>query len=181
MAKSKDEIRHEKLFYRQALDKKYYQKSNRIIRKKLLKLSALKLAKTIGIYYSVNKEVDTLKIINYLLKHKYSVVFPRIVGTNLQFHQINNLQTDLTYNAKYKLYEPNIKLPIYPPQTIDVMIIPLLSYDLDHYRLGYGKGFYDGYLKEFSGTKIGLGYHFQFVEKLPCEPHDIPLDIIVTN
>ncbi|AHF58271.1 5-formyltetrahydrofolate cyclo-ligase [Spiroplasma eriocheiris] len=181
MAKSKDEIRAEKLFYRQNLDKKYYQKSNRIIRKKLLKLPAFQLAKTIGIYYSVNKEVDTLKIIKYLLKHKYNVVLPRTVGAALQFHQINNLQTDLRYNAKYKLYEPDNKLPIYAPQLIDVMIIPLLSYDLDHHRLGYGKGFYDRYLKDFRGTKIGLGYHFQFVEKLPCELHDIPLDIVVTN
>jgi len=43
-----------------------------------------------------------------------------------------------------------------------------------------GKGFYDRFLPRVKGVKVGVAYDFQLVESVPCEEHDIPLDLIVT-
>jgi 5-formyltetrahydrofolate cyclo-ligase len=55
-----------------------------------------------------------------------------------------------------------------------------VAFDIHGHRLGYGKGYYDRLLKKIKGLKVGLAYDFQIVDKLPVEPHDIPVDLIIT-
>ena len=66
-------------------------------------------------------------------------------------------------------------------EKIDVIIVPLLAFDEKRKRLGYGGGYYDRYLKDFKGLKIGVGFEAQKNTDLPEEEHDIPLDIIITE
>ena len=65
------------------------------------------------------------------------------------------------------------------------MIVPLVGFDNNKFRLGYGGGFYDRYIKKLKKKKkiltIGLAYSFQKVKKIPINKHDIQLDFIVTN
>jgi 5-formyltetrahydrofolate cyclo-ligase len=70
-----------------------------------------------------------------------------------------------------------------PTASFDVIVVPVLGFDLDRYRLGLGGGFYDRFLAgQASAAKIGLSYDWAFVaEGLPREAHDIPLDEIVTD
>ena len=67
----------------------------------------------------------------------------------------------------------------------DVMLVPLLAYDLQNNRLGYGKGFYDRYLSKFlknkKTTTIGIAFSFQKYNKLPVSKSDIKLDYILTE
>jgi 5-formyltetrahydrofolate cyclo-ligase len=67
----------------------------------------------------------------------------------------------------------------------DLLIVPLLAFDNDGYRLGYGAGYYDRYLSEHRAKRtiraIGIAYAGQHVDKLPHEPHDEPLDAVVTE
>ena len=70
-----------------------------------------------------------------------------------------------------------------PTAAFDVIVVPVLGFDLDCHRLGLGGGYYDRFLAgQASATKIGLAYDWAFVtEGLPREEHDIPLDEIVTD
>ena len=43
------------------------------------------------------------------------------------------------------------------------------------------KGFYDRLLTQSSATKIGVAYHFQIVDDIPVEPHDVPVDMVITD
>jgi 5-formyltetrahydrofolate cyclo-ligase len=63
-----------------------------------------------------------------------------------------------------------------------LILIPLLAYDTRGYRLGYGKGYYDKYLSEMDPQvlKVGLSF-FEPVDRIPEEPHDIPLDLCITQ
>lgn len=67
----------------------------------------------------------------------------------------------------------------------DVIIIPMLGFDRGKYRLGYGSGFYDRTLDELKELKtvrtIGVAYSLQETTDLAVEPHDIALDIIITE
>ncbi len=64
-------------------------------------------------------------------------------------------------------------------QTPSVIIVPMLAFNVDNYRLGYGGGYYDRYLSDFTGLKIGLAFDEQEAE-LVLEPFDVPLDVIIT-
>ena len=82
---------------------------------------------------------------------------------------------------KYGIPEPITKKKIYP----DVLLVPLVAYDLNLNRLGYGGGFYDRYINKISKIKkiftIGLAYSFQQIKKVPTNRFDKKLDCIVNE
>ena len=61
------------------------------------------------------------------------------------------------------------------------MVVPSVAYDRKGNRLGRGKGFYDRFLKSTAAVKIGVGYEFQLFDELPTEPHDVGMDVIITQ
>jgi 5-formyltetrahydrofolate cyclo-ligase len=67
-----------------------------------------------------------------------------------------------------------------------IILVPLLAFDGDGYRLGYGGGYYDRTMAHFRALPnpplfIGVGYSLQEIEQVPNEPHDAPLDGILTE
>ena len=132
--------------------------------------------KIIAGYMAVNNEVDTLPILRLLQNKKIKTVLPKIVGSELKFYEWHEGQT-LICN-EFNIKEPVVEKEAYP----DCLIVPLVGFDKYGNRLGYGFGYYDKALKKLPHTKkIGVGYSFQQVENIPCEVHDVKLDIIVTD
>ena len=82
---------------------------------------------------------------------------------------------------KYGIPEPISNKVKYP----DILLVPLVAYDKNLNRIGYGGGFYDRYIKKIKKNKkiitIGLAYSFQKVKKMPINEYDIKLDFIVTE
>ena len=97
----------------------------------------------------------------------------------MSFYKVNSSE-ELVEDA-FKIKAPAFETEIYKPQPSDIIIVPAMSYDLKGYRLGYGKGFYDRFLPDFMGTKIGLCYSSFMAESLPKGRYDISVDIIVTE
>ena len=77
--------------------------------------------------------------------------------------------------------EPISKKKIYP----DILLVPLVAFDKDLNRIGYGGGFYDRYIKKIRKIKkivtIGFAFSFQKVKKIPSNNYDIKLDFILVN
>jgi 5-formyltetrahydrofolate cyclo-ligase len=67
----------------------------------------------------------------------------------------------------------------------DILLVPLLAFDLRGYRIGYGKAYYDGGLARLRAKKkiiaAGLGFEEQCVDSVPTEPHDERLDYVITE
>ena len=66
------------------------------------------------------------------------------------------------------------------------MLVPILAFDKNKYRLGYGKGFYDRYLnkylKKFNNIlTVGVAFSFQRHHKLPINQNDFKLNFIITE
>ena len=82
---------------------------------------------------------------------------------------------------KYGIPEPTSKKVVYP----SVLLVPLVAYDKNLNRIGYGAGFYDRYIRKLKKNKkittIGLAYSFQKVREIPINKHDVKLDFIVTD
>ncbi len=136
--------------------------------------------KVIGGYYPYNYEIDILNLLKKLEKKNYTISLPRI-GKNkiMNFYQWS-IKEPLKINI-YGIPEPLSKKKVNP----DVLLIPLVAYDQELNRLGYGGGFYDRYLSSIEKNKkvlkIGLGYSFQKINKLPINQYDKKLDYIITE
>ena len=82
---------------------------------------------------------------------------------------------------KYGIPEPTSNKIMYP----SILLVPLLAFDNNFNRIGYGGGFYDRYIKKIKKDKkiitIGLAYSFQRVKKIPTNKYDMKLDFIITD
>ena len=82
---------------------------------------------------------------------------------------------------KYGIPEPNSNKSRYP----DIILVPLLAFDKNLNRVGYGGGFYDRYIQKIKRKKkiilIGMAYSFQKVKKIITNKYDMKLDFIVTE
>lgn len=122
------------------------------------------------IYNSFGLEADTGRITDYLLKAGKKVYLPRVEGDN-----IVAVPYGQTVKGAFGIEEPTGQA--YGGQ-IDVTVIPLLAVNSKGVRVGYGKGYYDRYLKNADTLKVGLGYDFQR-EEFEGKPYDIPLDLFL--
>lgn len=152
----------------------YIAKSNLII-SKLKKHPDFINAKTIGIYVSFKNEVNTISLIEEIIKIK-KVCVPKTKNHEMHFYLIDSLQE--LKKGNYGILEPNNDFLIYK-KDIDLLIVPIVAYDMNHKRLGYGGGYYDRYLEDYHGNVIGLAFNFQQVENLPAEKFDLPIETII--
>lgn len=154
------------------------------IAKKVLAHPLVKKAKIIGVYYSINNEVGTVDLIKALLAQDKIVCLPRIDDQELIFCVINNLLNTLEPHPVYhNLLEPKESNPkISDKNQLDVIIAPIVSYDDNNNRLGYGGGFYDRYFADYQGFKLGLAFYEQkHSALLPTEQTDVKLDEIIVG
>lgn len=77
--------------------------------------------------------------------------------------------------------EPKDHLETIDPNNLDLIFIPGVAFAPNGHRIGYGHGFFDKFLKNTNCPKIGIAYEFQIVKNIDGEPHDVPVDKIITN
>ncbi|WAM32917.1 5-formyltetrahydrofolate cyclo-ligase [Caldicellulosiruptor morganii] len=136
---------------------------------------------TVFIYMSLPDEVDTSRIINYLIAKGKRICVPKVVDREKMIAAEYRKDSKLKRN-RFGIVEPEETLEV-EPSDIDICIVPLLAFDRSLNRIGFGKGYYDRFLKEVSPSclKAGIAYYFQRVPKIFAEMHDVELDIIVTD
>ena len=136
--------------------------------------------KIIGGYYPVNFEVDDLNLLEIFEKKNFNISLP-VVKKNFQMDFYKWSFSDPLKINKYGIPEPETKNIVYP----DVLLIPLVAFDKNLNRLGYGGGYYDRLITSLSKKKkiikIGLALTVQKVDKVPINVYDQKLDYIVTN
>tara|TARA_Y100000768_G_scaffold351261_1_gene302038 strand:- start:629 stop:1168 length:540 start_codon:yes stop_codon:yes gene_type:complete len=163
-------IRKENFFKNLSINKKKFLKFFKSLEKK---------NPIIGGYYPFNYEIDVLEILELLENKKYKISLPKIGKKNQMNFFEWSINDPLMIN-KYGIPEPISKKEVYP----NILLIPLVAFDKNLNRLGYGGGYYDRYLAKFkkrSVIKIGLANTFQKMQKLPTTKYDIRLDYIVTE
>ena len=136
--------------------------------------------KNVGGYYPCNHEIDDSDLLNFLRSKRVNISLP-IIRKNNQMDFFEWTNKDPLKINKYGIAEPTLGKKIYP----DLIFIPLVAYDDDLNRLGYGGGFYDRYLERIANIKkilkIGLGFSYQKIKKIPINKHDMKLDLIITE
>lgn len=146
-----------------------------------------KRAKRIAFYFAQNGEIDPIALIQQVSTHGKSIYLPRLSShkhNTLIFLQVTK-DTKL-YQNKYGIPEPKITpAAITPPYLLDLILCPLVAFDLQGHRLGMGGGYYDRTFKFKKHTKhkpllVGLAHDFQQCPHVPFTDRDIALDMVVT-
>jgi len=164
------------------------QMSERVVREKslriyrqLIDMPAYQLARCIACYVSIKNEVDTRVVIQNAIGSGKQVGVPvtREDG-DMDFQAIAGL-SDLRL-VHYGLREPvPDSQKVLLPHTIDVILIPGIAFDRVGHRIGSGGGYYDRFLVRTEAVRIGLSYSFQIIDRVPAEPHDVKMDLIITE
>jgi len=167
-------IRKENYF---EIDKKFFSPLLKLIKKNIKKKSII-----ISLYYPSNFELNVLKVLELKYFSHQTILLPVAEKNNLMNFYKWKKNDVLTIN-EFGMLEP-IKAEAKTP---DIIIVPLLAFDKDKYRLGYGKGYYDRYLNKYikqykkNTMTVGVAFSFQKHNKLPINKNDVKMDFILTE
>lgn len=140
-------------------------------------LPLLENADKIGCYVSMNDEVSTDEIILWCFENDKKVYVPKVNGRTLQFYEIQS-ENDLE-EGSFHIMEP-VTDKTAAVSDLDLIIVPVVAFDEEGDRCGFGKGYYDSILKECN-YKIGIAYKEQKVNHIICEEHDVKLDGMIVG
>jgi len=176
MKELKAEIRKRIKEKRLLLDRTCAEKLSAEVCRRILEIENLLEFDSFLLYYPHKGEVSLLSLFTFLKDFGKKVLFPKVVGKEIIPIEVSSLN-ELSKGFK-GIFEPVLLSKSYKP---DVVFVPGIAFDLECYRLGYGGGFYDRFLSKGNFFKIGVCFEFQIVERLPVEPFDVPVDIVVSE
>lgn len=138
-------------------------------------------ASALLVYAPLEGEINLLPLVRIARERGIPVAFPRCdVETNtMQFYEL--LPSARLTEGAYRIPEPPADAPLCTPDSRALCILPALSFDPTGARIGYGKGYYDRYLATFPGIRAGAIYSTMILRRVPTEPHDLPVSLLVTE
>jgi len=176
----KDRLRRDLLEKRRNLPQSLCREKSALILKVLLSEKIFSDASGVALYFPVNGEVDTREIFKKCVDLKKKVFFPKTLGSDLVFLRTRNIE-ELTPGA-FAIPEPPADAERARGDELDLVLVPGVAFDFSGNRIGYGKGFYDRFLKDIPRQmRFGLAYRFQVLENIPSHETDVKTGRIITE
>ena len=135
-------------------------------------------AKVIATYLSFSHEFQTQELIEQALKDGKKVLIPKTYPKGHMDFVVYDPQQ--LVKTSFGLLEPQGDLEVVDASQIDLIHVPGLAFTTEGYRIGYGGGYYDRYLKHFSGHTFSTIYPCQIQDFIP-EKHDIPVQEVLID
>jgi 5-formyltetrahydrofolate cyclo-ligase len=132
----------------------------------------------VGGYHALPDEADPALLLEKLVELGCHIAFPRVTGKGLplEFHRVPD--GEVLAPGAFGIHEP---MDIWPRVVPQLLLVPLLAFDAQGHRLGYGGGFYDRTIALLKVPAIGIAYAGQQVPALPSDDHDMTLDAVLTE
>lgn len=165
---------------RAALTAEFRSEAAAAVSRHFLASAALPAHATVAGYWGIRDELGCQAILVQLMERGHTVLLPVVVAQRaaleLRVWEPGAALTD----AGFGTLAPSEQAPRATP---DLILLPLLGFDADGTRLGYGGGYYDRTLAQFHRRPrlVGLGFAAQELDHIPRADHDIPLDAVVTE
>ena len=136
-------------------------------------------AKSIMSYMNINNEVETGSINKEILDDDKTLLLPVLINNEIK-------SSKFTFEDSFKVGIFNVPEPSpfreYDKQWIDVLLVPGVAFSpKTGARLGNGRGFFEKFLKDFKGTKVGLFFEVQLVDDIPFDHDYVIMDVLITE
>ena len=175
----KAELRRDMLKKRKHMETREVCEKSGLIAHTLLDLDCIQEASCVMAYCSYKNEPDLMSFVHALLDMGKHVALPYVTGDDSMIAVDYNCETVMKSNM-YGIPEPvlsNESENVEP----DVVLVPGVAFGADLNRIGYGVGYFDRFLKETNAFKVGICYDMQVVPTIKAAPHDVRMDMIVTE
>lgn len=148
---------------------------------RFLALPQVEAAKTIFAFWGIpGREPDTARLIGELVRRGKTVGLPRMLPEHRM--EVRRYVPDRPLvKASFGISEPGEDCPLVCREDIDLALVPAVCYDRRGFRLGFGGGYYDRWLENFSGVTVGLCREAVLRDRVPAEAHDAKVDILLTE
>lgn len=178
----KQELRKHIQELRNALPEPERTAKNRAILQNLLIIPEVLAARTILLYLGFKNEVETEPLFRWGWQQGKIMAAPATISRERKLIPVALDSFDELHISSFGVREPRLTEGV-PVESIDVVVLPGIAFDKQGYRIGYGGGYYDRFLPLLSPhtLTIGVAYQLQFLDHVPTEEHDVPLDMIVTE
>jgi len=179
--KSKETIRKTMLAKRQHFTAEEFSDKDHNLLKHLLECDELREVDELLAYASRPNEANTLEYLGYMLGQINGVWVPKTEANNsLRWLKLKAM--DELRPGAFGIPEPMAREESGVQHPADApVVVPMLAFSNSGHRVGYGGGYFDRFLVNHKGVKIGLAYEWQHIDVLPTESHDIAMDIIITE
>jgi 5-formyltetrahydrofolate cyclo-ligase len=178
----KRSLRTRLLAERRALGLEQWLVSSQAAQRNLLALDEYARAGSIALYAAARNEVDTSLILADAFASGKRVLYPAVCGAHMVLRRIETVEA--LQEGAFGILEPCPTGDEHQADEPDLILVPGVAFDETGHRLGHGKGFYDRFLHHPGRTAhlVGLCHDFQLLaEPLPIDPHDIPMELLVTD
>ena len=173
-------LRGDALARRDALDPDARRAGSLVIAEHVLAVDGLADAALVGAFWPIRSEVDPRPLIERLFARGQRVALPKVTPDGLVFREWR--AGEVLVAGRFGLSEPHDDLPPLDPTAL---VVPLAAFDRRGQRIGYGRGYYDQAISRLSRNgpvlTVGIAFSVQEIDRVPAEPHDRPLDHLVTE
>lgn len=144
-----------------------------------LSLPEVVRAQTLFLFCGMGTEPDTSRLFSPLLAQGKRIALPRMLpGRQMEVRQFCPDRPLIKH--PFGILEPDEGCPLLTPESIGLVLVPALCYDRKGFRLGMGGGYYDRWLSCYHGLTVGLCRQWLLQDRLPVQPHDRPVDVVIT-
>ncbi len=179
---AKEGLRQRCAGLRRALSADARQERAAVMCNQLVQLEAFQKAHVISTYAPLKFEIDPSSAIDQALSAGKVLALPRVVPGTRELELFRYLPGDTLLESGFAVREP---LPTATPvnfDSVDVVLVPGLAFDVRGQRLGYGQGFYDRLLPRLGkALRVGLCFELSLLVEVPATEQDVPVDVIVTD
>lgn len=180
--KDKSALRNAALRARNEIPLQGRAEKSRAIAVKFLSLPQFISSKWVLLFASFRSEVSTEGIITEALALGKHVLLPKVDRANATLTKHRIMCLDELVPGYMGIPEPTSTV-CHKVEEADLIVVPGAAFDLSGARIGYGGGYYDKLLPRVKGQRpiVALCFDEQIYSSVPCEPHDVRMDIIVTD
>lgn len=176
----KNEVR---MFYkklRREMSEKDRIEKSKIAQKNFLETAFYKNAKAVMLYVPICNETETRDIIESVLNDNKKLVFPVTCENSLEITPYYADENTDFLKGGFSVPEPTGTCRASKSE-IDLVLVPGIAFDRSGGRIGFGKGCYDRFLKDFNGITVGFSFEIQVCDNVYSDEHDIKMDYLVTE
>ena len=177
LAETKSKLRQQCRTLRASLGEETRARASQSICERLENWTIFRQSQSILTYMPIKGEVDLTPLLDRHSEKQWAL--PRILPEENHRMVFHPYDATRLVRHPFGMAEPSADLPTVPPEAIQLALVPGLAFDRHGWRLGYGGGYFDRFLKDFPGVSVGIVFQALLLEDIPRGPFDVPMRWIV--